>query len=178
MSIKEKIKNTMKGILPMPFAVAKRELQQIAELCRARNTRENPSFSQQFDSIHKHLNMLEMEVSALKNACAGKEAVPEWRHTIIDKIELFFIKVNVERNFSHGSWKWRYQCMFRISGGGFDGWSELTIPNPEHIHQILSDHSRRFYGNTIAGGLELCRGLRGAVPDSILALGRRSPVCH
>lgn len=176
MSIKEKIKRSLKGILPMPFAVSKREFQQLTELCRGKGPQQEhaslvqqfSSLSQQFEALHKHMNMIEMEISALKNACAGKEAAPEWRHTIVDKIELFFIKVNVERNFSHGSWKWRYQCMIRVSGGGFDGWSELTIPNPEHIHQILSGHSRRFYGNTIAGGLELCRGLRGAVSDSIL----------
>ena len=115
MSIKEKIKRSLKGILPMPFAVSKREFQQLTELCRGKGQQQEhaslvqqfSSLSQQFEALHKHMNMIEMEISALKNACAGKEAAPEWRHTIVDKIELFFIKVNVERNFSHGSWKWR-----------------------------------------------------------------------
>ena len=169
MNIKGKVKNTLKGILPMPFSAMKREIQQVTDLYRGKSTREYAALMQQFESLHKRMNLMQKDMAELKRACSGAGTGPqEWQYAVIAKIELFFIKVDVERNFSHGSWKWRYQCMIRISGGGFDGWSELTIPKPEHIHQILSDYSRRYYGNTIAGGLELCRSLRGIAPDSVL----------
>ena len=91
-----------------------------------------------------------------------------WRDAIIEKIEIFFYKVDVERNFSHGSWKWRYQCMIRVSSGDMCGWSELTVPKPENIHRILTEASCRFQGTTVGGGFSLCKLLRGVVADSIL----------
>ena len=91
-----------------------------------------------------------------------------WRDAMVEKIEIFFYRVDVERNFSHGSWKWRYQCMIRISSGDACGWSELTVPKPDNIHRILTEASRRFQGTTIGGGFSLCKLLRGVVADGIL----------
>ena len=91
-----------------------------------------------------------------------------WRDAVVEKIEIFFYKVDVERNFSHGSWKWRYQCMIRVSSGTTCGWSELTVPKPENIHRILTEASRRFQGTTVGGGFSLCKLLRGVVADGIL----------
>ncbi|MDR0933202.1 MAG: glycosyltransferase [Victivallales bacterium] len=168
-NLKWKIKSYLKEILPMPFSKTKSEIQQITDLYRGKSTREYTALMQQFESLQKHMNLMQKNMADLTPTdSTGKTDSQAWKYAVIEKIELFFIKVDVERNFSHGSWKWRYQCMIRVSGGGFDGWSELTIPNPEHIHQILSDYSRKYYGNTIAGGLELCRCLRGTASDSIL----------
>ena len=97
-----------------------------------------------------------------------EDADAKWRDAVIDRIEIFFYKVDVERNFSHGSWKWRYQCMIRVSGGGACGWSELTVPKPENIHRILTDAARRFQGTTVDGGFSLCKLLRGVVADGML----------
>ena len=102
------------------------------------------------------------------NRSSVADADSAWRHVVIDRIDIYFYRVNVERNFSHGSWTWRYQCMIRISGGGMCGWSELTVPKPENIHRILKDAARRFQGTTIEGGLDLCRYLRGVVADGTL----------
>ena len=108
--------------------------------------------------------------SLLREIClsrgnAGEDA---WKDAVIEKIDIYFYRVNVERNFSHGSWSWRYQCMIRISSGNECGWSELTVPKPENIHRILTEASRRFQGTTISGGLSLCKYLRGTVADGTL----------
>lgn len=101
----------------------------------------------------------------LSRGNAGEDA---WKDAVIEKIDIYFYRVNVERNFSHGSWSWRYQCMIRISSGNECGWSELTVPKPENIHRILTEASRRFQGTTISGGLSLCKYLRGTVADGTL----------
>ena len=106
----------------------------------------------------------------LREICLSRNNAGEnaWKDAVIEKIDIYFYRVNVERNFSHGSWPWRYQCMIRFTSGNTCGWSELTVAKPENIQRVLAEACRRFQGTTVSGGLSLCKYLRGRVADATL----------
>lgn len=87
---------------------------------------------------------------------------------LIDCIELFFIKVDICRNFSTGSWPARYQCMIKVVSGQHAGWSELTLTR---LSTAVADTERvcsKWLKLSVAEGLKLCIAEIGKIPDMYL----------
>lgn len=83
-------------------------------------------------------------------------------------IELFFIKVDIARNFSQGVWPARYQCMLKVTSGGLAGWSELTLTRLERAVIDTERTYSEWLGLTIDDALRLCVSAIGRMPDMYL----------
>lgn len=97
----------------------------------------------------------------------NKEFNSELLHNI-EKIELFFIKVNIVRNFSQGSWPARYQCMLKVVSGEKCGWSELTLTKLDNAVKDTERIYSEWLDKSISQGMNLCTSAIGRIPDMYL----------
>ena len=165
-----RFKRKLKRCLPMPHRTAMRKFDEVLAMLNAATQSPGGLSGREFRDVNRKFEMLQLQFDGMQKGFAawGPTQAADWRCCGIEKIEIFFVRVDVPRNFSGGVWPWRYQCMFKISGGGKAGWSELTVPDPENICCKLTEISRKFCGKSLGWGMELCRALRGVVPDGII----------
>lgn len=115
------------------------------------------------------LQAIDRKIDVLKRSNATASVFAEYydspSRSRIERIELYFINVDVRREFSGGSWPARYQCMVRVLIDGLEGWGELTLTNLDVAVADAEKFCGRWIGHTLKSGLALCSTSMAGIPD-------------
>ena len=89
----------------------------------------------------------------------------------VEEINLYFLQVEVKREFSYGSWPRRFHCIVELKSQGKSGYGEICIPETPEQPFIPDDyeaHYREFSGLTFAEVYRKTVEKRGSIPNKVL----------
>lgn len=90
---------------------------------------------------------------------------------VIDRITLFYLKVEVKREFSFGCWPRRYHCVVELSSNGVCGYGEICIPETEERKFDPAEYNamyQNWHGLTFADAFRKCVEMRNTLPGKVL----------
>lgn len=93
------------------------------------------------------------------------------RNLKIEQISLYYLQVDVKREFSYGSWPRRFHCVVEFGCAGKYGYGEICIPETDTQPFNAGDHNNcycKFNGLTFAQAYELMVAKRGVFPNKVL----------
>lgn len=93
------------------------------------------------------------------------------KDAVLDRITLYYLKVEVPREFSYGCWPRRYHCVLELTSDGVCGYGEICIPetaerpfDPEEYNAMY----RCWNGLAQADAFRKCAEMRSILPDKVL----------
>ncbi|UKI31969.1 MAG: hypothetical protein L6W00_30510 [Lentisphaeria bacterium] len=89
----------------------------------------------------------------------------------VDRVTLYYLKVEVKREFSYGSWPRRFHCIVELEADGMFGYGEICIPetdsqpfNPD----IYNACYHTWLGLSLEAVFRMITDKRGIFPDKVL----------
>lgn len=89
----------------------------------------------------------------------------------IEQAVLYFLQVDVKREFSYGSWPRRFHCVAEFTADGKYGYGELCIPETDEqpfSAEEYANYFREFAGLGLAQAYEKTVSKRGVFPNKVL----------
>lgn len=90
----------------------------------------------------------------------------------IDSIELYFVEVTYQRDFSFGSWPTRLHCCVCVTSGSHSGWGEICLPlydkTNEELIATITAKFEPWKGQNIERAKYLVKARRGNTSDNVL----------